>query len=49
MAQMTGAKIDLVYERGYPVVVNHAEQTEVAHAGRQGQSPATPMCTTCRR
>ena len=23
MAQMTGAKIDLVYERGYPVTVDH--------------------------
>src|SRR6476660_434687 len=30
VAQMTGAKIDLEYERGYPVVVNHASQTEVA-------------------
>jgi amidohydrolase len=30
VAQMTGAKIDLDYERGYPVVVNHAPQTEVA-------------------
>jgi amidohydrolase len=30
VAQMTGAKIDLVYERGYPVVVNHASQTNVA-------------------
>ncbi len=30
VAQMTGAKIDLVYERGYPVVVNHASQTDVA-------------------
>src|SRR3954454_11510118 len=30
VAQMTGAKIDLVYERGYPVVVNHAPQTHVA-------------------
>ena len=30
VAQMTGAKIDLVYERGYPVTVNHAEQTDVA-------------------
>src|SRR3989440_12198667 len=28
--QITAAKIDLVYERGYPVVVNHASQTEVA-------------------
>jgi amidohydrolase len=30
VAQMTGAKIDLVYERGYPVTVNHPAQTEVA-------------------
>ena len=30
VAQVTGAKIDLVYERGYPVTVNHASQTEFA-------------------
>ena len=30
VAQMTGAKIDLVYERVYPVVVNHVSQTDVA-------------------
>src|SRR6201991_3851865 len=30
VAQMTGARIDLVYERGYPVTVNHEAQTEVA-------------------
>ena len=30
VAQMTGAKIDLKYERGYPVVVNHAAQTDFA-------------------
>jgi amidohydrolase len=30
VARMTGAKIDLDFERGYPVVVNHAAQTEVA-------------------
>jgi hippurate hydrolase len=30
VAQMTGAKIDLVYERGYPVTVNHPVQTEIA-------------------
>ncbi|MGJ4942753.1 M20 aminoacylase family protein [Bradyrhizobium sp. HKCCYLS1011] len=29
-AQITGAKIDLSYTRGYPVTVNHAEQTEIA-------------------
>jgi amidohydrolase len=30
VAQITGAKIDLDYERGYPVVVNHAPHTDVA-------------------
>src|SRR5271156_2170781 len=30
VAQITGAKIDLGYERGYPVTVNHAAQTDVA-------------------
>jgi amidohydrolase len=30
VAQITGAKIDLVYERGYPVTVNHAVQTDFA-------------------
>ena len=30
VARMTGAKIDLKFERGYPVVVNHAAQTGVA-------------------
>ncbi len=30
VAQMTGAKIDLVYERGYPVTVNHERQTDLA-------------------
>jgi len=30
VAQMTGAKIDLNYEPGYPVVVNNAAQTDVA-------------------
>jgi len=30
VAQMTGARIDLTYERGYPVVVNPAAQTEAA-------------------
>jgi amidohydrolase len=30
VARMTGAKIDLSFERGYPVVVNHAVQTDVA-------------------
>jgi amidohydrolase len=30
VAQLTGAKIDLTYDRGYPVTVNHALQTDVA-------------------
>jgi hippurate hydrolase len=30
VAQITGAKIDLDYERGYPVVVNHIPQTDIA-------------------
>jgi amidohydrolase len=30
VAQITGAKIDLVYQRGYPVTVNHAAQTALA-------------------
>jgi metal-dependent amidase/aminoacylase/carboxypeptidase family protein len=30
VAQVTGAKIDLTYDRGYPVTVNHIEQTDVA-------------------
>jgi hippurate hydrolase len=30
VAKMTGARIDLVYERGYPVTKNHAEQTDFA-------------------
>jgi len=30
VAQITGAKIDLGYERGYPVTVNHAAQTDIA-------------------
>src|SRR3954464_3894453 len=30
VAQMTGAKIELHYQRGYPVTVNDAAQTEVA-------------------
>jgi amidohydrolase len=30
VAQITGAKIDLQYERGYPVTVNHGSQTDVA-------------------
>ena len=30
IAQITGAKIDLVYERGYPVTMNHPAQTDFA-------------------
>ena len=30
VAQTTGTKIDLTYERGYPVTVNHASQTAFA-------------------
>jgi amidohydrolase len=30
VARMTGARIDLNLERGYPVVVNHAAQTDIA-------------------
>ena len=30
VAQMTGTKIDIDYERGYPVTVNHISQTEIA-------------------
>jgi amidohydrolase len=30
VARMTGARIDLNFERGYPVVVNHAAQTDIA-------------------
>jgi amidohydrolase len=30
VAVITGAKIDLTYEQGYPVTVNHAVQTELA-------------------
>src|SRR3954466_11087323 len=36
VAQMTGAKIDLTYDRGYPVTVNHLPQTDIAvRAARQ--------------
>jgi amidohydrolase len=30
VAQVTGTRIDLTYERGYPVLVNHASQTDFA-------------------
>ena len=47
VAQMTGAKIDLVYERGYPVTVNHPVQTEFAtrtakEVGGEGAVAETP-------
>src|ERR1700716_1227608 len=35
VAQVTGTKINLVYERGYPVTVNHASQTDLATQGRR--------------
>jgi amidohydrolase len=35
VATLTGAKVDLSYERGYPVTVNHASQTD--HAIRIAQ------------
>jgi hippurate hydrolase len=49
IAQVTGAKIDLVYERGYPVTVNHAAQTDMAIrvaeeiAGRDGVKETPPL------
>jgi amidohydrolase len=49
VAQMSGAKIDLVYEPGYPVTVNHAAQTDVAAsvakqiAGDGNVHPMPPM------
>lgn len=30
VAQLTGTRIDLTYERGYPVLVNHMAETDVA-------------------
>ena len=49
VAQITGAKIDLVYERGYPVTVNHASQTDLATrvaeeiAGQGGVRETPPL------
>jgi amidohydrolase len=49
VAQITGAKIDLVYERGYPVTVNHATQTDTAIrvaeevAGKNGVNETPPL------
>ena len=36
VAQMTGAKIDLTYNRGYPVTVNHVAADRRRGPGRQG-------------
>jgi amidohydrolase len=49
VAQLTGAKIDLVYEHGYPVTKNHPSQTEFATrvakeiAGEQNVHESPPM------
>jgi hippurate hydrolase len=49
VAQITGARIDLVYERGYPVTVNHALQTDMATrvaeeiAGKDGVREMPPL------
>jgi hippurate hydrolase len=49
VAQITGAKIDLVYERGYPVTVNHETQTDLATrvaaeiAGKDGVRETPPL------
>jgi amidohydrolase len=49
VAQITGAKIDLLYERGYPVTVNHAAQTDIARkiatevAGEGGVEEMPPL------
>jgi hypothetical protein len=48
VAQMTGAKIDLTYNRGYPVTVNHRRRP-MSRRGRAGNSPATPTFRRCRR
>ena len=48
VAQMTGAKISLAYERGYPVTINHASQTDFASsvareiAGESGVAEMPP-------
>jgi amidohydrolase len=49
VAKMSGAKIDLVYERGYPVTKNHPSQTDIATriakeiAGETNVHEAPPM------
>ena len=47
--KMTGAKIDLVYERGYPVTGNHAEQTDFATRVAREVAGDARTSTTCRR
>ena len=49
VAQMTGARIDLVYERGYPVTVNHAAQTELATRVAKEVAGDARTSTKCRR
>ena len=49
VAQITGAKIDLVYERGYPVTVNHRLADRRGDARWRRRSPARTMCTRRRR
>ncbi len=49
MAKITGAKIDLVYERGYPVTVNHAWQTDVATQVAKEVAGDARTSTRCRR
>jgi amidohydrolase len=49
VAQMTGARIDLAYEPGYPVTVNHPVQTDIARrvaievAGEGNVSEMSPL------
>src|SRR5579864_5870075 len=49
VAQITGARIDLNYEPGYPVTVNHAVQTDIARkvamevAGEAGVGEMPPL------
>ncbi len=48
VAQATGTKIDLNYERGYPVLVNHASQTDFAIEVAK-EIAGTPTLARCRR
>uniref|UniRef100_E6VJ96 Amidohydrolase n=1 Tax=Rhodopseudomonas palustris (strain DX-1) TaxID=652103 RepID=E6VJ96_RHOPX len=49
VAQVTGTRIDLTYERGYPVLVNHLAETDVAIqiarevAGEANVMPLPPL------